>query len=422
MDKTILLSLLLLSIITLSCKGQVRQPTEPMFVANGPNFVPYVGDWQHKSRPKWITTSNYTNPFTGQSDNFVNAHAGNIIFHNGLYYWFGEFKTPGNYDNGNVHKSKVGIACYSSPNLKEWTFIRIAMPVQVGTDIASEAKIERPKVVYNQRTGKFVMWFHVAGQNFEHARCGVAISDDIAGPYLYNNNSYRPNKNRWPINVLDYHKRTDNLAAKTGYSGGDLNFEIDKASNGNIVGRDYANGQMVRDLGIFVDDDAKKTAYLIYASEENSTLHISKLTDDYTAHTGEWIRLTPGTFNEAPILFKQEGRYYIMASGCTGWMSNEGRSASATNIFGPWTNLGNPCVGFNAHKTFAGQATSAIKLNTLPAKYMILVDIWEPYVYEYANDARYAFLPVSFKENRFEVVWQEYIDVINFINITPNLK
>ena len=388
--------------------GEGNQNLNSVQINNGPCFVVYENGWEAYSRPKWTTTSSYNDPLTGSSTNFVNAHAGNIIYFNNKFYWFGEYKSKGDYDNGNVHKSKVGVACYSSENLKDWIFEKIALPVQEGTDIASGQKIERPKVIYNENTKKFVMWFHVAGANFELARCGVAVSDNITGPYKYNNDSSRPNKNAWPINVTDYHKRTDNIAPTTGYDGGSLPFEIDKANNGNILGRDFAGGQMSRDLGLFVDDD--KTAYMIYASEENSTLHISKLSNDYTKHTGEYIRLFPGKFNEAPVLFKNNGKYYIMSSGCTGWQPNEARAAVANDIFGDWKELSNPCVGNCAEKTFSCQATSIIKIERTN-KFYLLLDIWEPYVYNYDNDPRHALLPVEFTSESFQVRWEEYLNI-----------
>lgn len=377
-------------------------------IDNGPCFVAYENGWESFSRPKWTTTETYNDPLTNSSKNMVNAHAGNIIYYDNMYYWFGEYKSQGDYDNGNVHKSKVGVACYSSLDLKNWKFEKIALPVQEGTDIASGQKIERPKVIYNEKTKKFVMWFHVAGANFELARCGCAVSDNITGPYVYKNNSLRPNKGVWPVNVTDYHKRTDNLAPESGYDGGSLPFEIDKAENGNILGRDYNGGQMSRDLGLFVDDD--KTAYMIYASEENSTIHISQLSDDYTEHIGKYIRLFPGKFNEAPILFKNNGRYYIMSSGCTGWRPNEARSAVSNEIFGEWKECANPCVGNKSEKTFGGQAASVIKIERTN-KFYVLLDIWEPFVYNYENDPRYALLPVTFKNDTYEVQWREQLDV-----------
>ena len=43
---------------------------------------------------------------------------------------------------------------------------------------------------------------------------------------------------------------------------------------------------MARDQTLFVDDDG--AAYHVYASEENSTLQISRLTDDYLAPAGDF--------------------------------------------------------------------------------------------------------------------------------------
>ena len=77
-------------------------------------------------------------------------------------------------------------------------------------------------------------------------------------------------------------------------------------------------------MNLFVDDDG--IAYHIYSSEENSTLHISQLTDDYTSYSGKYARFFPGRFMEAPALFKQKGKYYLIMSGCTGWAPNAGRS------------------------------------------------------------------------------------------------
>ena len=64
---------------------------------------------------------------------------------------------------------------------------------------------------------------------------------------------------------------------------------------------------MARDMNLFVDDDGK--AYHIYASEDNSTLHISELTDDYTACSGNYARFFVGRFMEAPAMFKKDGKY-----------------------------------------------------------------------------------------------------------------
>ena len=74
-----------------------------------------------------------------------------------------------------------------------------------------------------------------------------------------------------------------------------------------FVKRDLEGGQMSRDMTLFVDDDGK--AYHIYSSEDNLTLQIAELSDDYLSHTGKYIRIFPGGHNEAPAIFKKDGIY-----------------------------------------------------------------------------------------------------------------
>ena len=79
------------------------------------------------------------------------------------------------------------------------------------------------------------------------------------------------------------------------------------------------------DPGLFIDDDGK--AYHLYASEDNGTLQIAELDDTYTAHTGRYVRAFEGRFMEAPALFKKDGKYWFIGSGCSGWAPNAARSA-----------------------------------------------------------------------------------------------
>ena len=64
-----------------------------------------------------------------------------------------------------------------------------------------------------------------------------------------------------------------------------------------IFRRDFAKGQMCRDMTLFLDKDG--AAYHIYASEENGTLQISQLTEDFLKPSGKYVRVFPGGFNEA---------------------------------------------------------------------------------------------------------------------------
>lgn len=119
-----------------------------------------------------------------------------------------------------------------------------------------------------------------------------------------------------------------------------------------------------RDMNVFVDEDG--TAYIIYSSEENLTLYISKLNDSYTylstkpeeAKYGiEYIRIFPGAQREAPAVFKRKGKYYMMTSGCTGWNPNPSKIFVADSMLGHWTDLGDPCINDINKTTFESQST-----------------------------------------------------------------
>lgn len=49
--------------------------------------------------------------------------------------------------------------------------------------------------------------------------------------------------------------------------------------------------------------------------------------------------------NEAPAIFKKDGTYWMITSGCTGWAPNAARLFSAPSIWGPWKQHPNPCQG-----------------------------------------------------------------------------
>ena len=151
-----------------------------------------------------------------------------------------------------------------------------------------------------------------------------------------------------------------------------------------------------------VDEDGK--AYHIYSSEENLTLQIAELSDDYLSHTGNYVRVAPAGHNEAPAIFKKDGTYWMITSGCTGWAPNEARMFSSSSIFGPWSQHPNPCVGPKSELTFGGQSTYILKVEGKKDAFIFMADIWRP---EHPSDARYIWLPVQFKEGIPYVEWMD---------------
>ena len=184
----------------------------------------------------------------------INAHGGGILFHEGTYYWYGELKEGRTYlplvnkEWGGTRVLAGGVSCYSSTDLRNWKPEGVVLPSVADNpdhDLACENIIERPKVIYNARTKKFVMWFHQDSPNYAAARSGVAVSDSPTGRFSYLG-SFRPNAGVRPVNVTDR----------------DLVPQPE-----NIFARDLPGGQMARDMTLFVDDDG--TAYQFYASENN---------------------------------------------------------------------------------------------------------------------------------------------------------
>jgi beta-xylosidase len=323
----------------------------------------------------------------------INCHGGGILLHEGTYYWFGEHKVAGKAGNF----AQVGVSVYSSKDLYSWRNEGIALPVSAAPDseIAKGCILERPKVIHNPKTGKFVMWFHLepAGRGYGAARSGVAVADKVTGPYEYRG-SLRPNAGVWPANVPETmrHPLTPEetqALGKVKFVGG----PTPDYPNDIIFRRDFAAGQMARDMSLFVDDDGK--AYHLYSSEENGTLHVSQLTADYLRPAGNYVRLFPGGFHEAPAMFKHQGKYYLFTSGCTGWKPNAARVATASAIAGPWQELGNPCIGRadRTRITFESQSTAVLPVAGKPGAFIFMADRWRP---ANAIDGRHVWLPVQF--------------------------
>ena len=328
----------------------------------------------------------------------INAHGGCVMKYGDTYYWFGEHKSD------HTSSALVGVTCYASTDLLNWRNCGVALSVsdEKGSDIERGCILERPKVIYNPVTQRFCMWFHLElkGRGYNAARYGVAVSERPEGPYrfLY---SQRANAGTWPVEFGE-----KELAVLDTLNGADLEGwtpEWRKAvAEGMFVKRDFGTGQMSRDMTLFVDDDGK--AYHIFSSEDNLTLHIAELTGDYLHHTGRYTRLAPAGHNEAPTIFKHEGTYWMITSGCTGWDPNEARMFSAPSIWGPWTQHPNPCRGPKAELTFGGQGTYIFKIDDSKYRWVFMADIWRP---KHPSDARYIWLPIEFEDGKPIIRWRE---------------
>jgi hypothetical protein len=281
--------------------------------------------------------------------NPIAAHGAGLLYHEGTYYWYGEARKS--------FHSFPGFPCYSSKDLLNWKNEGYALKPELkdmNSEIHESNIIERPKVIYNAKTKKFVMWMHVEDSKYQKANAGVAIADSPTGPFTFIK-SIRP------------------------------------------------NGHEARDMSLFQDDDGK--AYLIHASEKNSTQHINLLTDDYLDVEGTYNRTWIYQWREVPTIFKHKGKYYSITSLCTGFSPNAALWAVADNIMGEWKIMDNPCKGLGSESSFRTQVAYVLPVAAKPGMFIYVADRWTPTT---LSDSRYVWLPIEMKEdNKVEVKWYE---------------
>lgn len=313
----------------------------------GPAPMVYGQSRQFRPAAKWLDDQGVP----------ISGHGGGMLNHDNVYYWYGENRTPG---------KDGGVRCYSSVNLYDWKNEGIVLVPS--DDPASLLKrsctVERPKVIYNKITKKFVLWFHSEPKGgYASAEAGVAVSDKPTGPFT-------------------------------------------------MIGSSKPGGQDSRDQTLFLDDDGK--AYHICASEGNATLHITRLADDYLTVTGPVTKAFPGRSYEAPAVFKHHGKYYLIASGCTGWAPNAARSAVADSILGPWTELGNPWRGPEEQlkTSFSSQSTYVLPVTGKADALIFMADRWNP---NKLHDSRMIWLPIEWEGDKPVLHWMGgwSLDVFN---------
>src|SRR3954465_14572228 len=189
--------------------------------------------------------------WTDTAGNRLQAHGAGIFTVGTTYYLVGEDKVAGS--------TFTAVACYSSTDLVHWTRQVNALSRQGSGDLAAGRIVERPKVIYNSTTGKYVMWMHIDNTSYNDQRAGVAISDTPCGPYTY-------------------------------------------------LGATRPLGHPSRDLGLFKDDDG--TAYMIAAGPA-AGMRIERLSAGYTSAQST---VAPFPSLESPAMAKVGSRYFLLTS------------------------------------------------------------------------------------------------------------
>ena len=280
----------------------------------------------------------------------IDCHGGNIIYvdHLETYYWYGE------------HRGEPrGASCYSSKDLYNWK--KEGVVIEKG-----DIKIfERPKVVYNESNGQYVMWFHYDGvlndRNYGIAELGIAVSKSPTGPFIVQNH-YRP------------------------------------------------NGHESRDIGMYFEPDTKK-AYIGYAADHvNRTVRMVELSDDYLNTTTNDVDIEAHC--EGPGILKKDGIFYLLTSQCSGWTPNPGTYYTAPNVMGPYTPQGSPFIGDVGNNSFNSQPCFIFKIPGYRDAYLYMGDRWNG---GGRPESQYVFLPITItEEGEMEIHWRNEWDLSAF--------
>ena len=260
----------------------------------------------------------------------IQAHGGGILKLGDTFYWFGEDRGLG------LDRGFKCVSCYASKDLAHWTFrkqIKFADPENFGRWV-----LERPKVYFNAKTKKFVMYMHIDSRNYSLARVGVATADTVDGDYLYLK-SFRP------------------------------------------------LGQESRDIGQFIDDDG--TAYLIFEDRPAKGFHIARLSADFlTVEKDVCVIKAP---LEGGAVVHYQGLYYAIGSALTGWNPNPNKYASAPALEGPWSDFKD--IAPPETRTYGSQSTMMLKvLGTKTTTVIFMGDVWKPRT---QWDSRYLWMPLE---------------------------
>jgi hypothetical protein len=303
-------------------------------------------------------------PWLDTAGRRIEAHGGGILLHQGRYWWHGE-------DHAHGLGNKTGIHAYSSTDLLNWTDEGVALPASALPEVYRDrGACERPKVLFNASTGKFVMWMHLDGDpsgvhgRYSRAEAGIAVADAPQGPFTLVRTG-RPIQH-------DFGQSEDWTEQKS-------------------------RGPTYRDMALFQDDDG--SAYVFYAAEGNPTMYVARLRDDFqwvqepTVLGKTWSRSLIGLEREAPAPFKHAGKYHLLSSACTGWGPNPAMHAVADHPLGPWTVVGDPCRGHASETTFRSQPTFVLPApGKPPGSFIYLADRWIGHQLETSS---YVWLPFT---------------------------
>ena len=338
--------------------------------------------------------------------NVIQAHGGSVLKEGDTFYWVGQGapdNVPTGYTGaGGVFKNQwlyTTINMYKSKDLVNWEFANavtsiddanaaeycngnvegstskvldynssdpafqklVAEHPQYKSNKALGCKIERPHILKNAKTGKFLIWAHWEGTVGYGSSQLIAFQSDIV------DGKYQP---------LEW-TNGDGSKVKGGHAQPIVNVDGKLTPTAS------------RDLSVWQDPDTQE-GYIVSSTEK---VRLYKLNDTFTGIQADGSYQLPNiSYREAPSLFKENGRYYMITSAQDYWDPTQTEYASTTNLNDPngWSKLTELQSRNEARKnwgnqdsttrTYIGQPTYVLQYTDAEGNpaVMLLADDWNP--------------------------------------------
>jgi hypothetical protein len=227
----------------------------------------------------------------------ISCHDGGISRFGNKFYWYGTGyagNPEGLWGRKGAHLQN-GFVAYSSENLVDWKKEGVCFEFPK-TGWLALGTSHRPNVLFNEKTGKYVLWFFCIGTvepEYPAAMLAVAVSDDPEGPFRFLGQRPSGEPNGW--------------------------------------------GQ---DLGLFKDSDGR--GYLVY-DDGHRNIRVDLLSEDYLSVSGQTVialRSDEKNRYEGAAMARFKGKYIVAGSGVQGWNPTETSYAVAESPLGPYREMG----------------------------------------------------------------------------------
>lgn len=259
----------------------------------------------------------------------IQAHGGAFYYESGIYYWYGENKE--NTDGKNEIWTS-GIRYYSSTDFYNWKNEGFLIPPDqedADSPLHPSQKLDRPHILHNPKTGKYVCWIKVSG---EKACFLILTADSFRGPYTLVKADFRP------------------LGKKAG------DFDL-------------------------VQEEGGTRAFLYFDSEHRG-VSAMELTDDYLdvqpAEVMSYEGLYPPFCREGIAHFMKNGRHYLFTSGMTGYIPNPSDTAVSDDWMKTYQSIGSPHTEDTSSASFNSQISAVFHHPFRKNLYLVLADRWVP--------------------------------------------